>query len=161
MIQMQTKYKVIIAVVALAVSFAAGRFLAPIKTITVVKTVTVDNKTNQEAVNEAQHTKTTTTETDKPDGTKTITSVTTNDTNTQTNDKSTDSSTTNTTSSKTVERSTARLTISALAGIPISFGSSVTPIYGAQVQKDIIGPINLGVWYLSNNTGGLSVGVSF
>lgn len=35
------------------------------------------------------------------------------------------------------------------------------PIYKVEVAKDILGPLNVGVWGLSNGTIGLSIGFSF
>lgn len=158
---MLTKTKVILVSIALILSFAVGRWLAPTKVKTVIKTVTVESKTNNQTQNIQGHTKTTTTEDDKPNGEKIITTVITNDTSSQSSDKSSQQTSSSSETSKEISRSTSRFTISALAGAPISLGGAVAPIYGGQLYRDVLGPVGIGVWYLSNNTGGLSIGVSF
>lgn len=158
---MQTKYIIAISIAALAISFATGRWLAPVKTVTITKVVTVESKKDDKTTNEEEHTKTTTTEKVNPDGSKTVTTVTTTDKGSKSVDKSSDNTESNSESSKTVEKSKSRLLVLGMAGVPVQFGTQTKLIYGGQVYKEILGPIGLGVWYLSNNTGGLSVGISF
>jgi hypothetical protein len=54
--------------------------------------------------------------------------------------------------------SVALLVGSSLSLKPIGLGPVV---YGASVQRRIIGPVSVGLWGLSNGTGGLSAGVTF
>jgi hypothetical protein len=158
---MATKYKIIIAVVALASAFATGRWLAPNKTVVVTKTVTVDTKKDETKTDAKKNTKTVKTETDKPDGTKVITTVTTTNSDTQSASNSTEKEKVDAETSKTTSRSTSHLILSGMVGIPVSFGGAVTPIYGGQIYKEVLGPVGIGAWYLSNNNAGMSVGLSF
>jgi len=36
-----------------------------------------------------------------------------------------------------------------------------TPVYGLSISKELIGPVTLGLWGLTNGTVGVSVGVNF
>lgn len=151
---MSTKYQIIIAVIALIVAFASGRWLAPTKIKTVVQTVTVETKTTNQDAN--SHEKKIVTETDKPDGTKTIITTVTQDSDTKT--IATDNTSSSTTSSKEIDRSSSRTNIYALGGL--HFGDN-QPVYGAMVSRDVVGPISIGVFGFSNLTFGAAVGVSF
>ncbi len=51
-------------------------------------------------------------------------------------------------------------TVSGLVANDFSRGLLV-PTYGAQVQRQILGPINIGAFGLTNGTIGVSVGISF
>ena len=97
--------------VALLAAFAAGRWMAPTKTIT--QTVEVDKKTDDKNTDAKDNTKTTIVETTKPDGTKTTTTVITDDKDTKTSDKTTDDL--SLTKSKEVDHSVSKVTVSLLA----------------------------------------------
>lgn len=43
----------------------------------------------------------------------------------------------------------------------VGTGLPLVPIYGAHVERRILGPVSVGAWALSSGVGGLSVGVSF
>jgi hypothetical protein len=43
----------------------------------------------------------------------------------------------------------------------MSLSSLGTPIYGGMLSKQLLGPISIGVWGLSNATGGFALGISF
>lgn len=92
-----------------------------------------------------EHTVTVTQETKKPDGT-------TNTTTTTTEDKK-QAATHN--ESKPVVQSTT--SIHALAGMDVNF----KPVYGLEVSKQLLGPIEVGAWGMTNGTIGISVGVRF
>lgn len=156
---MQTKYKIIIAVAALLTAFASGRWLSPTKVVTEVKTVEVEKKSTQTNVDENKHKKTETKEVVKPDGTKeTTTTIVEDDSNkTHTSEKNIASSKTDTT--KEVSRSTSRLTLSALGGVKLPGTPEV--VYGGMIQRDVLGPVGIGVWGLNNGTVGATVGLSF
>lgn len=162
---MSTKVKVVIVVVALAGSFAAGRYLAPqkikieTKTVEVIKTVIQKEK----AVQKDTHKETTITETTKPDGTKETKTVVVED-NKIKKDTTTvkhEDTTTNTDTKKEIVKTTSRLNISALAGVPISLQGLGSFTVGAHVSKDLIGPVSFGVWGLSSGTVGISAGLTF
>lgn len=149
---MNAKTKVIIIVLALATSFAAGRFLIPQKIVTQTKTVTV------EVEKEKQDTNTHTETVDKilPDGTKTITTVT--DTSTKTTTTESNSTKTDTKSETTYAKD--GVTISALAGIDVT-NPAKGFVYGASISKPILGPISFGAFGLTNGTVGVSLGLKF
>lgn len=161
---METKYKIAIAlvVVAIATSFAVGRYTVSEKIKIETKIVEVEKKTEKkdQDVNKAERKETTITESVKPDGTKETTTKIIEDTNTNKNTKvdTVQNDTTKTDASKTIEKGGSRLNISALGGYDIIKG---VPVYGASISKDVIGPVSAGLWGLSNATVGISVGLSF
>lgn len=142
---METRTKVIIAIVALAIAFASGRFLSPDKVRTEVKTVEVE-KIVEKVVRQ------TVTILEKPDGTKETVIVTDSNTSSKTNEQSTNAT-------KEVTGSKDRINVSVLAGSSFPFNLS-SPIYGLSANKNILGPITAGVWGLSNKTFGVSLGLN-
>lgn len=146
---METKTKVIIAIVALSAAFATGRFLTPVKTV--INTVEVEKKT--EDSHKEKHKKTVIIE--RPDGSK----ETTITDDVESDKKSTDDK--KSSSDTEITKTSSRLNISALAGGQISFSQPMPIALGASVTKDILGPISLGVWGLSNGVGGVSIGLTF
>lgn len=161
---MGTKSKIFLAVVALATSAAVGRWSAPEKIKEVVKTVEVEKKSDQTSSNtdRDRHKKTVITETIYPDGRKETKTVITDDIETkrQTDSKSEDEVAKNTDSEREVTKSGSRLSISALAGTKLSFDAT-PPVFGGMISKEVLGPISIGVWGLSNGTAGASIGLSF
>lgn len=56
------------------------------------------------------------------------------------------------------------ISLSLLTGVPISLSSGVgfgSIVYGLHGSATVLGPISLGVWGLSNASGGFSLGVNF
>lgn len=148
---MLSKYQIIIGALALLVAFAVGRFLAPTKVKTEVKTVYVEKKTEDQKVQ--KHIQTVIVQ--KPDGSK-ETKITEDD---NSDTKTAESNQTVKQEDKEVIRGTGKTYIAALAGLSISnFGQ---PVYGASVARSVLGPITVGAWGLTNGTAGLSVGLSF
>lgn len=147
---MSNKVKIIVGVVVLATVFAFGRWSAPVKIKTETKIVEVDKKVDD--INKKEHKKTVIVH--KPDGT--IITTITDDTDTHKHETDTSSTVSDTT--KEVVRRSSTLTVSALTGLSLN---GYTPIYGAHVTKQIIGPLALGVWGLSSRELGVSVGLSF
>ena len=135
--------------IALLISFAAGRYLAPTKIVT--KTVEVEKK--QVDTKKDEHKVTTVTETDKPDGTKTIVTQTTDNTGTERTSKDVVKS--DTTTTKTYGG--AKTSINALAGL----SSGATPTYGLAVTRSVLGPITVGAFGLTDRTFGVSLGLEF
>lgn len=156
---MTTKTKIIVAVVALAASFAGGYYLAPVKVKTETKIVEVEKKSKTTSSNKNK--KKITVKITRPDGTKEET--TTVETGESKNSSSTQESNKSEESKKEVTKSSSRLNISALAGAQVNLGIPVTatPVFGAHISKDIIGPVSIGVWGLSDVTFGVSVGLTF
>lgn len=150
---MDLKYKIGLAILVVAVSFAIGRYTAPsssVKTVTDTKT-TDDKKTDKDT-----HTTTTTTTTKKPNGEVDTKTVTNTDVVSHTDDNK-----------NTVEHQTQTVTpvkkntlnVNILAGV--EFLHLPTPVYGVSVTDNVLGPISVGVWGLNNGTAGVSLGLSF
>ncbi len=161
---MSTKTKVILATIALLVSFAVGRYTVPEKIRTEKQIVEVEKKTEtkESEANRNKHKETKVVEVVKPDGTKETTTTTTEDTQTdkKTNQQDNTQSTNTTTETKEVTFGTQKTTLAFMAGARLSLDAQ-TPILGAQVYKPVLGPIGIGVWYLTNQTIGASIGLSF
>ena len=139
-----TRNQYIIVGVLILLAAAAGRFLSPEKIVT--KTVTVEvEKTNTKQDS-------TTIKVTKPDGTITETTTTKTETNTTTNS-------TNKTET-IVQGKKSSLNVSALAGINVTNPAGGI-IFGGHISKQILGPVSIGVFGLSNGTAGLSVGLQF
>ena len=161
---MTTKSKIIGVVVYTLVCVAGGYYLAPVKVKTEVKTVEVEKKDTNTVQNEKKDSHKTYTKVVivKPDGTKQTTTTVTDDKiatqktdTTQTIDiaKSSDQT-------KEVTKSSSRLNLSALAGVNVSNPANGL-LYGVHVSKDILGPISIGLFGLSNGNMGCSVGITF
>lgn len=158
---MSNRTKALLAVLALVTSYGFGRWSAPEKIHTEIKTVEVEKKTNDTDTNRDKHQKTTVTETDSPDGTKTKTTVTTVDTDTDRKTRSTDDTSKTSDTVKDVTYASAKTTLAALVGASLSLSGTDPLVYGGIVSKPILGPITVGIWGLSNSTGGLAVGLTF
>lgn len=146
---MFSKQPVIIISVLLLVSFAAGRYSVSNPT---VKTEVTKN--TEEAVKTNKVTHKVTTITKDPSG-KDITTIT-EDTASNT-DKVIDSTTTEKQTIVPAKRNS--VNVSALASV--NFTRSSMPVYGASVSKEIIGPITVGVFGLTDSTIGVSIGLNF
>lgn len=161
---MTSKQTIVISVVALLTAFAAGRFSTPVKTITKVQTVEVEKKNEKTEAQQKTnlHKTTTITETKTRDGDLQRVTKIDESSGSVVDNRTTDtvSESTRSDSSKETVRGSSLVTISALAGAKLSF-SDTQLIYGASVTKPILGPVTIGVWGLSNSTGGLSVGLTF
>lgn len=151
---METKYKVLIGVAVVATSFAAGRYTVPEKVRVETKVVEVEKKVKDTEKNKSK--KTVIVKKEKPDGEKEVTTTITENTNSSSvtaTDKKTDS---DSTSEKT--RAASKLTIAPMIGFNVQTGQ---PVWGASVSRDLFGPVNMGLWGLSNGTCGVSIGISF
>ncbi len=125
------KYKIGGAVAILLVTFALGRY-----------SVNVVTKTHE-------------VETKKPDGTVQTTIDTTIQAVTKNDDKETQ---TDKVDQTVTAAKTSTVNISLLAGY--HYGDT-SPLYGASVSKELLGPITIGLFGLTNGTVGASVGVNF
>lgn len=158
---------------ALLVGYAFGRWATPTKieikkeVVTVEKKVVDTEELKRIELERNKKLRTIIVEITRPDGTKEKTtrhveSTTTN--KTTDSDKKTREETekeTRVTESKLIENKSS-VTISALAGLDVlNLGIPLKPVYGGHVQKNVLGPIGLGVFGLSNGTCGMSLGLSF
>ncbi len=160
-----TLNKVVFTLLALLAAFSIGRYSAPVSSKSETKTSdsTIVNNDKSKDTKEDEHKKTRTVTVTKPDGTKksvtTITDDRSKDTSSTDKSKSSNTKTSDVTKEETKESS--KLHISALAGSQISFSTLPKPDYGAMVSKDVLGPLNVGVFGFTNGFCGLSVGLSF
>lgn len=127
-------------IVLLLAAFATGRFTAPERVKVETRTVEV------EKIKEQVRTVTVT----KPDGSSTTTTVI--DRNI---DRNSDSSTI-----KETDNKKSSLSINALAGLDIT-NPTKGYVFGAHVSKRLLGPIEFGVFGLTNGTAGISAGLRF
>jgi hypothetical protein len=161
---MMVKAEIGTIAVALVVAFAAGRWAAPTKVVYHATSVTADKKTesiNTDS-NQNKHIETKVTQSDSKDGTKVVvTEITEDDETVRAKTSNTSEETQKTeTRDKTVIYNSPKVTISALAGLSVHDLSVPSPVYGASVSKQVLGPISAGIWGLSNGVFGLSIGVS-
>lgn len=154
---MSTKAKVIGVVILVVASFAAGRWASPTKIITETKIVEVKNEKENKQTDTDKHKESKTIVVEKPDGSKETTTTTTEDTTKKVSDEKTTDTKTTVDKTKEIVYAKNRLSISALVG-----ANSLPPapvVYGGHVTYSILGPINVGVWGLSNLTFGVSLGL--
>lgn len=148
---MNFETKVVIGAVALVTAFALGRYSVP-----AVVTKTTENITSEDTkkVGEDKHIKTVTTIVELPSGEKRTETVTTDESTINTVERNVK------TESKTSESTSVRskYSVSALVGTSTS---ALSPVYGVHASKELIGPIQLGVWGTTDGKVGLSVGLSF
>lgn len=142
---MTTRMKIELMILAILLAFALGRYTRNSLVTTNTRTQT-DVQLSQET-----HKRVVSVTVKLPSGAVKTTTTTTQDTQT---DKHTDSKTQET----KVVSVPKTLTVSALAGIDTR---SMLPTYGVSVSKNLIGPISVGVFGLTNGTLGVSLGLSF
>lgn len=142
---METRTKIIIASLALLTVFAIGRFSSPTKIKTEIKTVEVEK-----IVTVVEHK--TITIREKPDGTKETVIVSDTNTDSKSNSKGTDTT-------KEVTGSKDKLTISGLIGM--NYTAIGAPIYGLSVSKNLLGPIRVGLFGMTDKVAGISLGLDF
>lgn len=148
---MTNKVKIGLAVAVLLTTFTAGRYSAQSAKVAtkIDTTVTEDKKSTQD-----KHKQTTTITEKKPDGTtKTVTKVTED---TETKKDTTTDSVSHTQQVVTPVKSS--LNISALAGLDLS---GRLPVYGVSINKQVLGPVTLGAYGLTNGVIGVSIGLNF
>lgn len=171
---MPTRTKILIAILALLIAFAFGRFTAPAKVVQTKEKTTTSEQTKEQTTNASQdaernrHIERTTTEITKPDGTREVVTKVTEDSSTSRSSQSTtdnrqeSSQASSEKSSKEITYGRDKVTIAALGGVSISFANGFgAPVYGAIISKPILGPITVGIWGLSNGVGGAAIGLTF
>ena len=147
---MNIRTEISIGLAALIAAFAFGRYTAP--KVPAISQKVDDQK--QEQVNTDKDVHKQTTITKKPDGTQTTVIV--EDSTVKTEDKKQDTKKVDTTITPPKINT---INLNALAGVDAFH--SFKPVYGAQVSKQFIGPVSIGLFGLSNGTIGVSLGVSF
>ncbi len=148
---------------ALLVSFAAGRWLAPEK-IKIEKQIIEVEKKSSNKDTEAERNKrkeTIITEKINSDGSKETTTHIVEETSASKKAGESNNSESGRAENETkeIERGTAKVTISALAGT--TFSTETPIVYGGSISKPIFGPITIGAWGLTNKTAGFSLGLTF
>lgn len=152
---MNTFTKILIAIAVLVAAFAVGRYTAPekvkieTKVVEIEKQVVVHDTTTKKKVTHIVIT--------HPDGTKEETTIT--EDITKEKDKTSNTHEDKQETVKEETKSSSKLTLSALAGVHVS--SSPDLVYGGMVSKQVLGPISIGLWGLTDKSVGASVGVSF
>ncbi len=140
---MNNNIKTSLLIGALVLSFAVGRFLTPTKIKTEVKTVEVEKVvTIVEKRIITIH--------EKPDGTKDTTEVVDSVTNSHTDTLAKDSL-------REEIKNKSTLNVSVLSAMQLP---NTAIIYGASVQKSLIGPVTIGAFGFTNKTIGLSLGLN-
>jgi lipopolysaccharide export LptBFGC system permease protein LptF len=160
---MEMKQKVMVIASVALVSAAIGRYTAPekikieTKTVEVIKEVKVKDETETKKKDKT-YTKTTDT---KPTGekTETVTIVEKDADKTKTDVTIAKDDNKSTDQIKEVTKSSGHLNLSVLAGVNVLSPGGM--LYGGHITRDILGPINIGIWGLSNGTAGCSVGLTF
>jgi hypothetical protein len=132
-----------IAVIVLAViAYAAGRYMSPDKIKTEVKTVEVEK-----IVTKVQHKKVVIKE--NKDGSKETVIIT--------DTKSDEKGKSNTDIKNKEVTNKGSFNISVLAGSSVP----INGVLGISANKNILGPITVGAWGLTNGIAGLSLGINF
>jgi hypothetical protein len=152
---LSTNSKYIIVTIAILTSFAVGRYSVQKPIVHTVTDVRTDVKQDQVA---DTHTQTTITTVKTPDGTvKTVEQIN------QVADTKTDTQVIADTHVDTTitPPKTNTVNISALVANNFSHGLGITPTYGVSVSKEILGPVTIGAFGLTNGVVGVSIGLSF
>lgn len=148
--EISTRTKVITSIVVVITSFAVGRYSANTKP----DVHTVIDKTQDIKQDTDKDTHKTTTITKTPDG-KEVTTIT-EDT---VIDTKKDTDTTTHVDQTVTQPKNSLINISALASLDTADGFK--PVYGISANKELIGPVTIGAFGLTNGVIGLSVGVNF
>lgn len=169
-VNLSVKTIVISSVLLLGIGAAIGRFEGPAKVVTKtetkVVTQTVVKEVEKKSTENKKNTVTTITETTKPDGTKTRTIVIRNKDdikvvdNTKVDEKTNTTSDTKSSTVTTYDRG--KWSVEALASVSKPRLTNLgTVSYGLEVDRKIIGPISVGVFGLTDQTYGATLGISF
>jgi hypothetical protein len=134
--------KYIAAVIVVAIAYAAGRYMSPEKIKTEVKTIEVEK-----IVTKVQHKKVVIRE--NKDGSKETVIIT--------DTKSDEKGKSNTDIKNKEVTNKGSFNISVLAGSSVP----INGVLGVSATKNVLGPITVGAWGLTNGTAGLSVGLNF
>jgi len=153
---MNPKYQIAGIVMCLAIAFGLGRFTVPAKVITKVQAVTVEKDATQTDTNINTHKVVTKHEIDKPDGTKDITTVVTDTADDTQNSVSLKDKSSILDQSTIIVKSSHTVNFYALGAYDFSHNE---PAFGAHVSTDLVGPLQVGLFGLTNGTLGCSIGL--
>lgn len=148
------------AAAALLISFGAGRYSTPTKTVEDVHNVDKEVKKENSESDKNKHVETTIVTVVKPDGTKESTTKIVSDSNAVTKTTDTDKIAKDDTAHKETTRGSSPVTLSVLGAIN-PFGGPQLLDYGIGVTKPVIGPIAIGIFGFKSGVIGASVGVTF
>lgn len=157
---MTTKFKVITSVSVIVVAFAFGRYSAPEKIKIEKQIVEVEKKTKDTESEKNKHKHTKVTEIVRPDGTKETTTEIIEDSQSEHKSNETAERDKTTSESKEVTKSGAAVRVMIMSGIDVTNIKSM-PFYGANISANVLGPISIGLFGLTNGTGGGMIGISF
>lgn len=146
------RIQILISVCTLLLVFALGRYSVSQPHIT-----TSNQKSNETQIidNKDTHTQTKITETRSPDGTSTKTTVI----DTQVTDKKDLNKQVNSSSqTESTPQKTNTLNLSVMAGYDAQRSQIV---YGGSVTKELVGPITMGLFGLTNGVVGATIGLNF
>lgn len=147
MINLESWQKVVLAIlISAGVGYAGGRYVQPAKVVTKIKEVT---KTVQVVKHD---TVTVVKEVTRPDGSKESTTTITD------HDVDTTDSSTKTSISQKISNEKPQWKASGLAGYNFS---KLNPVYGAQIERRIIGPIFVGAWGNTDKAAGVALSIEF
>ena len=157
---MQTKTKIIISIVVIATSFAFGRFTTPVKIKEVTKIVEVEKKSDTKDDRKDIHKHTVTKTIVRPDGTKETTTEVIEDSKSDDKSNSKDEIDKATDTSKEIVKTGGAVRIMAMGGVDTR-SPLTSQFVGANISANIIGPIAIGGFAMTNGTAGLMLGLSF
>lgn len=147
---MTFKNQVLYTIIALILAFLAGKYTAsPVE----VKSVVTQKETDKTVEDKVCHIQTKTVVVESPSGEK----KTETTTDTSYTDKITEIKKDTTTSKTDTINKRSVINVSALAAVSSSF----IPKYGISIQKEVIGPITVGGFILTNGEFGASIGINF
>lgn len=142
---MNTKIKVLVAIIAILAVFAAGRY--SVQSITKTEIVQIDEK-KKEDIKEDTHTVIV----KNPDGTTTTTIDSHVDTSRTDTTKTTD---------KIVQQTNTRKTLNVSLLSSYNLVSPATLDFGLSISKEVLGPVTVGLWGMKSGIVGVSVGLNF
>ena len=149
---MTVRTKILGSVIILLLSFAFGRYSVSAQHTIVSSQQTADIQVKE---NKDTHTQTTITETKKSDGTTTIT---THIDNQVTDKKDATKQVETQTKTESIPEKTNTLNLSLMGGYNLV---QARPIYGALVTKQLVGPVTMGLFGLTNGIIGATIGLNF
>jgi hypothetical protein len=149
---MNLKYEIGALIVIWVLAFSLGRCsVQPSKVETKIET----NTDTETKIDKNVHKSTVTVTEQEPSGAVKTTTKTIEDTEVQ---KHVDTETVAHTAQTITPPKTSTLNVSGLVGIDLS---RQMPVYGVSINKQLIGPITVGAYGLTNGTLGVSFGINF
>ena len=151
----ETRNHIIYILVLVGLAFSTGRYTTPKKVETLERIVTVEVEKTTQDTHIAENTHKI--ETKKPDGTITIETIIAENTDTTTKIEKKEKE--DKLDKTSVEARSSSLIVSAMVGMDITKPVALT--YGAEISSNILGPIRLGAFGMTNGVVGCTVGLTF